>query len=150
MTAHSELWIIDDDPVLSPMLKRAVERAEIVQSVRWFSQGKAAVDATKEKLPDAVLLDLMMPYDDQDYSKPVPNYTKEEAAGLRVARELIVAKLSPGRIIVLTALDEPSHKEKLIDLGISKERILIKPVYGRDIILALRTVLRYNPPITGL
>jgi DNA-binding response OmpR family regulator len=51
---------IEDDPVLARILRAKFERENI--ELKIVSDGKAALELLNENPPDAVLLDLMLPY----------------------------------------------------------------------------------------
>lgn len=94
----SEILVVDDDRLLLKTLSSLLEEAGY--AVRTASNGAAAVAAVRERRPDLVLLDVMMPGRD----------------GLAVCRELRAS--DPGLLIAfLTALDAPQDEIRGLACG---------------------------------
>src|SRR5687767_5836954 len=61
------IWIIDDDPMSSFMLKRLAELGELADIITIFNHARGALDYIEEhkrdynQLPDVILLDIYMP-----------------------------------------------------------------------------------------
>ena len=53
------IFIVDDDTAYLAMMKKIIERHNY--SVDIFPRGYAALDAIKQKTPDMIILDLMLP-----------------------------------------------------------------------------------------
>lgn len=60
-------FIVDDDEVYTMGIKRLIKRADLINEVQFFENGKLAVDALLENksdlsmLPNVILLDINMP-----------------------------------------------------------------------------------------
>jgi CheY-like chemotaxis protein len=61
------IWIIDDDPMSSFMLKRLAELGELADIITIYNSARAALDYLQanpkatNQLPDVILLDIYMP-----------------------------------------------------------------------------------------
>lgn len=61
------IWIIDDDPMSSFMLKRLAELGELADIITIFNHARGALEylkdhpTSKNQLPDVILLDIYMP-----------------------------------------------------------------------------------------
>lgn len=61
------IWIIDDDPMSSFMLKRLAELGELADIITIYNSARAALDYLQanpkatNQLPDIILLDIYMP-----------------------------------------------------------------------------------------
>ena len=58
-TAPSRVLVVDDDPTISDVVRRYLERAGFV--VDTASDGPSALALAAERPPDLVVLDLMLP-----------------------------------------------------------------------------------------
>ena len=60
-------YIVDDDEVYTMGIKRLIRRAELINEVQFYENGKLAIEALLEDkdnpdmLPDVILLDINMP-----------------------------------------------------------------------------------------
>jgi response regulator of citrate/malate metabolism len=66
----SSVWIIDDDPLHVLVLNRLLTSRQLVQTIKFFSGAKPAIEALSDKklirenIPDLIFLDLIMPKGD--------------------------------------------------------------------------------------
>ncbi|WP_426507699.1 response regulator transcription factor [Dactylosporangium sp. McL0621] len=117
--------VVDDDPTVSDVVRRYLERAEF--GVRLARDGQAALDEYRHERPDLVVLDLMLPGID----------------GLEVCRRLRTQ--DPGLpIIMLTALGEES--DRVIGLEVGADDYVTKPFSPRELVLRVQSVLRRAAP----
>ncbi|MEU7869542.1 response regulator transcription factor [Dactylosporangium sp. NPDC049140] len=118
--------VVDDDPTVSDVVRRYLERAEF--GVRLARDGQAALDEYRHERPDLVVLDLMLPGID----------------GLEVCRRLRTQ--DPGLpIIMLTALGEES--DRVIGLEVGADDYVTKPFSPRELVLRVQSVLRRAAPV---
>src|ERR1700746_611367 len=90
--------IEDDSPVMVRTISRCVSGSfEVIGSA---SNGKAALQAVMELLPDVVVLDILMPVLD----------------GIQVTRRL-TAMRTTSRIVVLTGLENPEYVKAALEGG---------------------------------
>ena len=118
-----KILVVDDEPknvkLLAAMLSRY--RFEVLTAYN----GQEAIDITRQKLPDIILLDIMM---------PVMN-------GYQVVEKLKSDPLTERiPIVLITALDGEEVKLKGQELG--AEEILKKPVDITELIVRINTMLR--------
>jgi len=120
MTGSSpRVWVVDDEPGVRELVRYLVSAAG--HRVETFASG-AEVLASLEPLPEAVLLDLMMP----------------EVDGVTVLKEL--KRRSPGLpVVILTALNDVRQAVEVTKLGAFD--YLVKPIDQAHLLLTLRRAL---------
>lgn len=111
---------IDDDPAITELLSILLRSHNF--EVLIANSGQEGLRAIKEKSPDLVVLDLMMP--DMD--------------GWRVCKE--VRAFSSVPILVLSALDDPSVVASILDAG--ADDYLVKPVTSAILVAHLNKIAR--------
>ncbi len=116
MSEGGQVWVVDDDPAVRELLTFMLESAGF--AVEAFSSGREVL-ACSGPLPDAVLLDLMMP----------------EVDGREVLKEL--RRREPNLpVVVLTAVNEVSSAVEVVKLGAFD--YLVKPVEDQRLVSTLR------------
>jgi CheY-like chemotaxis protein len=131
------ILIADDDIYYSEDLKAILE-GEGYQEVRVVHTGHDAVSfVEKFPAPDAIVLDMMIPYGQSDYEGAMPPGPTAEPRGVRVARELAARGFDLSRVVVITALSYESYHDQMRQIGL--KNIYTKPV---ETALILRTVGR--------
>jgi CheY-like chemotaxis protein len=108
--------IVDDDPDLRVLLRRMLEREGYV--VAEADNGRSALEQVRERIPGAILLDLMMP--EMDGFEFLEELRHDEAG-----REIPV--------IVVTACDLSADDHQRLNGSV--ERILQKGAYRHDALL---------------
>ena len=115
------ILIVDDDPNVVRVMKRGLVYANY--SVDEAATGEAALELARDKSPDLVILDVMLPGLD----------------GLEVCRRLRV--LRPGLpILLLTARDRVPDRVAGLDAG--ADDYLVKPFAFDELLARLRALLR--------
>ena len=110
--------VVDDDPEVRRWLERVLT-AEGWQ-VSEAEHGRAALARVRERRPDLILLDLLMP----------------EMDGFEFLAELHAAPAGPRiPVVVVTAADLTEEDHRRLNGGV--ERILLKQAYGRDELLEI-------------
>ncbi|MPZ26059.1 MAG: response regulator [Micromonosporaceae bacterium] len=120
-TAGQTVLVVDDDPTVSDVVSRYLERAGY--RVTRAADGAGALAEFRRHRPDLVLLDLMLPGID----------------GLEVCRRL--RQLS-GQVpvIMLTALGEEA--DRVLGLQLGADDYVTKPFSPRELVLRVQSVLR--------
>ena len=116
----SKILVVDDDLNICELLKLYLENDG--QTVFTANDGQAAVDAFKNKTPDLVLLDIMLPKMD----------------GWQVCRE--IRKTSSAPIIMLTAKGETF--DKVLGLELGADDYVVKPFDAKEVMARVKAVLR--------
>jgi two-component system NarL family response regulator len=113
--------VVDDHPIVRDGLRALVETTDDIAVAGEAADGRAAIGAYREIVPDVVLMDLQM---------PVMHGADAIAAILRVAPE--------ARIVVLTTFegDEDIHRA----LALGARGYLLKDAVGSEILGTIRAV----------
>lgn len=115
-----QVLVVDDDPKIVQLLRAYLEREGF--TVLEAADGPDGLRLAREKRPDLVLLDRMLPGLD----------------GLEVCRQLRAEWPVP--IIMLTARDE--ELDKLLGLEMGADDYITKPFSPREVVARVRAVLR--------
>ncbi|MDY3812527.1 response regulator transcription factor [Eubacterium sp.] len=116
----NKILVVDDDLNICELLKLYLENDGFV--VYTANDGKQAVDMFKNKTPDLVLLDIMLPKMD----------------GWQVCRE--IRKTSSVPIIMLTAKGETF--DKVLGLELGADDYVVKPFDTKEVMARVKAVLR--------
>ncbi|MBR7825749.1 response regulator transcription factor [Actinospica sp. MGRD01-02] len=123
----ADVLVVDDDPTVAEVVAAYLHRTG--HEVRLVNDGPAAVAAARTRLPDLVVLDLMLPgYD-----------------GFEVFRR--IRQLGPVCVIMLTA--RASEQDRILGLELGADDYVTKPFSPRELALRVRSVLRRTdrPPL---
>jgi DNA-binding response OmpR family regulator len=115
-----EVLLIDDDPVLSVMLRMLLRGQDF--QIQALLTGEEGVRACQSSPPDVVILDLLMPGMD----------------GWEVCKK--IREFSDVPILILSALGSPGSVARALDAG--ADDYLIKPVHASLLSSRLRTLVR--------
>ena len=116
----NKILVVDDDLNICELLKLYLENEGYTAYVA--NDGKTAVDMFNDKLPDLVLLDIMLPKMD----------------GWQVCRE--IRKTSSVPIIMLTAKGETF--DKVLGLELGADDYVTKPLDSKEVMARIKAVLR--------
>ena len=116
----NKILVVDDDLNICELLKLYLENDVYV--LYTANDGKQAVDMFKNKTPDLVLLDIMLPKMD----------------GWQVCRE--IRKTSSVPIIMLTAKGETF--DKVLGLELGADDYVVKPFDTKEVMARVKAVLR--------
>jgi DNA-binding response OmpR family regulator len=117
---RGRVLIVDDDPTISDILSRYLVREGY--EVESVVDGRRAVERPREKPPDLILLDLMLP----------------GLSGLAVCRRLRAFTSVP--IIMVTARGE--ENERVFGLRLGADDYVVKPFSARELAARVGSVLR--------
>ncbi|MFG2833566.1 response regulator transcription factor [Streptomyces zaomyceticus] len=122
--ALGRVLVVDDDPTVSEVVAEYLKRAGFAVSLAV--DGKSALRAAEELLPDLVVLDLMLPGMD----------------GLEVCRRLRAREdgRPPVPVVMLTARGD--EDERILGLEVGADDYVTKPFSPRELVLRVRSVLR--------
>jgi len=116
----AKILVVDDDNNICELLKLYLETDGY--TVFTAHDGEAAVEQFKNKTPDLVMLDIMLPKMD----------------GWQVCRE--IRKLSSTPIIMLTAKGEVF--DKVLGLELGADDYVVKPFDAKEVMARVKAVLR--------
>jgi len=125
MAEAARVLVVDDEPIVLDVLGRYLERGGF--GVETASDGHAALDAIDRRLPDLVLLDLMLPGVD----------------GIEVCRS-VRSRAGGTAVIMLTARGTETDRIAGLDLG--ADDYITKPFSPREVVARVRAVLRRVAP----
>lgn len=114
------ILVVDDDHKTAELLRLYLEKDGYHVLVAY--DGRQALDLGRQKRPDLIVLDLMLP----------------ELEGLDVCRILRAESSIP--IIMLTA--KTTEKDKLLGLDLGADDYITKPFSPREVVARVRAVLR--------
>jgi DNA-binding response OmpR family regulator len=114
------ILVVDDEPQIVDLLRSYLRRDGF--DVDEAGDGEAALAACARRIPDLVILDLMLPKVD----------------GREVCRRIRETSQTP--IIMLTARDEET--DKLLGLELGADDYITKPFSPREVLARVRAVLR--------
>jgi two-component system response regulator BaeR len=120
MSAAPYALIVEDEPKLSRLLVEYLEDSEY--ETRVVDRGDAVMDAVKQRCPDIILLDLMLP----------------GRSGLDVFAELRRHANIP--IVMVTARVE--EVDRLVGLELGADDYICKPFSPREVVARVKAVLR--------
>jgi DNA-binding response OmpR family regulator len=117
------ILIVEDDPDIAQLVTRYLEKAGYATD--HVPSGREALQALAAKLPDAMVLDLMLPQVD----------------GLEVCRQVRANDATAALpIIMLTARADES--ERIVGLEIGADDYLAKPFSPNELVARVRALLR--------
>src|SRR5215813_14569016 len=119
-----KILIVDDDHKTVDLLRLYLERDGY--QVLAAHDGRQALELTRQRRPDLIVLDLMLPTVD----------------GLDVCR--ILRAEAPTPIIMLTA--RTTEDDKLLGLDLGADDYITKPFSPREVVARVRAVLRRAAP----
>ena len=119
-----EILIVDDEPQILRVMRASLPPRGF--TVRTASSGEEALEMIDKKMPDLIVLDLVMP----------------GLTGLEVCRS--IRKSSQIPIIVLSA--KGSERDKVVALEYGADDYLTKPFGMNELIARIRAVLRRTVP----
>jgi two-component system, OmpR family, alkaline phosphatase synthesis response regulator PhoP len=117
------ILIVEDDPDIAQLVTRYLEKAGY--ATEHVPSGRQALQALAAKLPDAMVLDLMLPQVD----------------GLEVCRQVRANDATAALpIIMLTARADES--ERIVGLELGADDYLAKPFSPNELVARVRALLR--------
>lgn len=129
---NKEILIVEDETKLAELLRDYLQQAGFTVSI--VHDGRDAIPAVRDRLPDLILLDLMLPGRD----------------GMEICREL--RSFSNVPVIMTTARVE--EIDRLLGLELGADDYICKPYSPREVVARVRAVLRRSsgtpPPSSGL
>lgn len=127
MNMKTNILVVEDEEDIAELLCFGLQRAGF--SMIWESNLKAAQSSIKEKLPDVIILDWMLP--DGDGIKWLQNLRSNE-------------RTSHLPIIMLTARAQDSDKLKGLENG--ADDYMTKPFSPQELIARINNILRRTAP----
>lgn len=118
--SHQSVFIVDDDVKITKLLKSYFDKEGFITYLAH--EGNGSVQAIRDKNPDLVILDLMLPGMD----------------GWEICRKL--RKESEVPIIMLTARDEET--DRVIGLEMGADDYVVKPFSPREVVARAKAILR--------
>jgi two-component system response regulator BaeR len=120
VTAQAHILVVEDEPKIGALLRDYLVASGYRVSV--LDTGAEAVDWVRERAPDAVLLDIMLPGQD----------------GLTICRGIRAFSMTP--ILMITARVE--EIDRLLGLELGADDYICKPFSPREVVARVKAVLR--------
>ena len=124
MKRPDRILVVDDDPALRELLQAYL--ADTGFTVDLASDGQAMRDAIARCVPDAIVLDLMMPGED----------------GLALTRALRAARTPWAGVPILMLSARGEAIDRVVGLEMGADDYLAKPFSPRELLARLRALLR--------
>ena len=121
----ARVLVVEDDAETAALLRLYLEDAGY--EVLWAERGDLGLEVARDRSPDVVLLDLMLPGLD----------------GWTVCEEL--RRESDVPILMLTARTQEAERLRGFELGV--DDYIVKPFSPREVIHRVRAVLRRSAPV---
>lgn len=122
---NKSILVVDDELDLLIMIKSIFERAGYPQITTVFS-AKEALKVLSKKMPDMIILDVMMP----------------ETDGFELLQEIRAVSKVP--VLMLTAKGEAEDRVAGFELG--ADDYLVKPFLPRELLLRVAAILKRSYP----
>ena len=127
----TNIMIVEDEEKLASLLADYLKQSGFEST--WIANGTEVLPRVRERLPDLILLDLMLPGRD----------------GLEICKEIRTFSEVP--IIMITARVE--EIDRLLGLELGADDYICKPFSPREVVARVKTVLRrsgeHQPPQSG-
>lgn len=122
---NKSILVVDDELDLLIMIKSIFERASYTQIIT-VSSAKEALKVLSKKMPDMIILDVMMP----------------EMDGFELLQEIRAVSKVP--VLMLTAKGEAEDRFAGFELG--ADDYLVKPFLPRELLLRVAAILKRSYP----
>ncbi len=123
----ARILVVEDEPAVQELMRYTLEQAGMLAFTA--SSAEEALASLRDELPDAVLIDWMLP----------------NKSGLALARELREpARTADLPLIIVTARGEEADRVKGLDQG--ADDYVVKPFSPRELIARIQAVLRRRAP----
>ena len=132
MKKKTSILVVDDDPAILQTYSEIL-RAEGYE-VWEAATGQQGLQATRERRPDLVLLDVMLP----------------DLSGLEVCRQIKADPALTDVFVVLVSGTAASVADKVDGLGTGADDYLVKPLDIAEFLARLRTIVRLRHTTTAL
>lgn len=119
----SRILVVEDDPDIAELLRYYLERAS--HDVDVLSQGQAALARIRDRRPELVILDRMLPGMD----------------GLEICRQLRATPESAD-ILVIMVTARAEESDRIVGLELGADDYITKPFSLRELAARVRAVLR--------
>src|SRR5437762_9466464 len=124
---HPRILIVEDEKDIVQVLEYALRQAGF--DTRSARDGAEAFARVREKTPDAVILDLMLP----------------DLSGTEICRQLkSTARTAAVPVIMLTARSD--EVDRVVGFELGADDYITKPFSVREVVLRVKAVLRRNAP----
>ena len=123
----ANILLVEDEKSITTLIKYNLEKEGF--KVFCSETGEDALKIIKEKIPDLVILDWMLP----------------DTSGIDVCRQIKVdKKLKNIPVLILTAKGEPDDKIKGLEVG--ADDYVTKPFNNKELLLRIKSLIKRSKP----
>ena len=123
----ANILLVEDEKSITTLIKYNLEKEGF--KVYCSETGEDALKIIKEKIPDLVILDWMLP----------------DTSGIDVCRQIKVdKKLKNIPVLILTAKGEPDDKIKGLEVG--ADDYVTKPFNNKELLLRIKSLIKRSKP----
>jgi two-component system phosphate regulon response regulator PhoB len=120
--------LVEDEKSIATLIKYNLEKEGF--KVYCSETGEDALKIIKEKIPDLVILDWMLP----------------DTSGIDICRQIKVdKKLKNIPVLILTAKGEPDDKIKGLEVG--ADDYVTKPFNNKELLLRIKSLIKRSKPL---
>ena len=124
----ANVLLVEDEKSITTLIKYNLEKEGF--KVYCSETGEDALKVIKEKIPDIVILDWMLP----------------DTSGIDVCRHIkIDKKLKNIPVLILTAKGEPDDKIKGLEVG--ADDYVTKPFNNKELLLRIKSLIKRSKPL---
>jgi DNA-binding response OmpR family regulator len=126
----SRILVVEDDPDIADLLRRYLERAN--HDVEVLAQGDSAIPRLRERLPDLLILDRMLP----------------GADGLEICR-LVRATPTMADLPVMMVTARAEESDRIVGLELGADDYITKPFSAKEVVARVNALLRRSTRATA-
>ncbi|HVH25955.1 MAG TPA: response regulator transcription factor [Vicinamibacterales bacterium] len=119
----TRVLVVEDDPDIAELVSRYLDRAGYISS--RVTSGREALESVRSKVPDLIVLDVMLPQID----------------GLEVCR-LLRANDSTSAIPIIMLTARAEEAERIVGLEVGADDYIAKPFSPNELVARVRALLR--------
>ena len=126
----SRILVVEDDPDIADLLRHYLERAN--HDVEVLAQGDSAIPRLRDRLPDLLILDRMLP----------------GADGLEICR-LVRATPTLADLPVMMVTARAEESDRIVGLELGADDYITKPFSAKEVVARVNALLRRSTRVSA-